>query len=167
MNDPAVRGDLLRLAMVWIHGGVAPEWNSRPKHSLQPLLDGQSLLLTQDDELGINLDLLAATPSHPWVQDALEQACTNVLAGQGYSRWDLTGACHLSRVFARWAAGSLSAGELLAGLRLLPLPELRRSLALGVAIPRPASLPKEPKPTPLLDQRRRQQALNWLESSEV
>lgn len=167
VNDPAVRGDLLRLAMVWLHGGVAPEWNSRPKHSLQPLLDHHSLLLTQDDELGLSLELLAATPGHPWVQEALERACTQVLAGQGYSRWDLTGACHLSRVFARWAAGRLSAGELPEGLRLLPMPELRRSLAFGVAIPRPASLPKEPKPTPLLDQRRRQQAIKWLESGEV
>ena len=164
VNDPAVRGDLLRLAMVWIHGGVAPEWNTRPKQSLLPLLAGQSLLLTQDDELGLNLDLLAATPGHPWVQEALELACRNVLAGPGYSRWDLTGACHLSRVFARWAAGSLSAGELPEGLRLLPLPVLRRSLAFGVPIPRPTALPQEPTPTPPLDQRRRLQARNWLAS---
>ncbi|MCT0209761.1 MAG: hypothetical protein DCF18_06440 [Cyanobium sp.] len=167
VNDPAVRGDLLRLAMLWLHGGVAPEWNTRPLQPLTPLLDGAELLLCQDDDLGISLELVAAAPQHPWVGAALEQACLQALDGQAYSRWDLTGACLLSGVFARWAAPTLAQGALPAGLQLVPLPSLRRQLALGVALPRPVGLPEEEPVTQLFHHRRRRQARRWLEQGEA
>jgi hypothetical protein len=160
--DPSVRGDLLRLALLWQHGGVAPEWQTAPLQSLEPLLADRSLLLTQSEELAVSLDLVAAAPRHPWVAAALQAACRHVLEGQGYSRWDLTGECQLSGVFARWALPQLQQGERLPDLLLLPLPELRRWLRFWVPLPRPAELPPEPAVTTLFDQRQRRRAQRWL-----
>lgn len=162
VNDPLVRGDLLRLAMVWQFGGVAPAWNSAPHQPLEPLLQGVSLLLSQDHDLAINLDLLAATPRHPWVAQALEHACQNVLRGQGYSHWDLCGACLLSGVFARWAADDLATGHWPDGLRLITGPELHRWLQLHLPVVRPAELPAEPPLQSLLNHARRPGAQRWL-----
>lgn len=160
--DPSVRGDLLRLALLWQHGGVAPEWQTAPLQSLEPLLAGRSLLLTQSEELAVSLDLVAAAPRHPWVAAALQAACLHVLEGQGYSRWDLTGECQLSGVFGRWALPQLQQGERLPDLLLLPLPELRRWLLFWVPLPRPSELPAEPAATTLFDQRQRRRAQRWL-----
>jgi hypothetical protein len=67
VGDPVVRGDLLRLAMVWQHGGVAIDFGIAPSRSLCPLLAEAELLLLQDGLGAIGTDLLAAPPRLPCV----------------------------------------------------------------------------------------------------
>ena len=157
-----MRGDLLRLAMLWQYGGLAPDWNTAPLDGLLPLIEGCSLVLTHNDWAGVSLELVAATPQHPWVGAALQQACRQVLEGQGYSRWDVSGDCLLSGVFARWLAPSLAQGQWPEGLRLLPLPALRRHLGLWRGLPRPANLPPEQPLTTLFNHSQRRRAGCWL-----
>ena len=84
--EPAIRGDLLRLAHLWRHGGVAVDWCINPLQDLQPLLEGTELLLVQDAIGSVGSELWAAPPRHPWVEEALLQGCRHALQGQGYSR---------------------------------------------------------------------------------
>lgn len=162
VDDLRVRADLLRLARLWQHGGVSVTWDTRPQRSLEPLLqDGTSLLLASDSLDCLNLDAIAATPGHPYVQAALEQACRNVLEG-GYSQWELSGPCMLSGCFARWIAPRLPDEGLPPGVCLLSLGELQSWLSLGIPLPRPEGMPNE-APTGLISSRRRLQALRFME----
>ncbi|MFZ0407800.1 MAG: glycosyltransferase [Cyanobium sp.] len=162
VNDPAIRGDLLRLALLWQHGGVAVDWNSRCQRPLSELLAGASLLLVQDADGAIGSDLFAATPRHPWVKEALEQGCRNALGAQGYSRWDVSGASLLSVVFARWSRATIATGPRPAGLRLVSVHELRHWLGLSLPLPRPEQVPEEAPFTQLFQQQRRRLALAGL-----
>ena len=153
VNEPSIRGDLLRLAHLWLHGGVAIDWARQPLRSLQTLVEGGvTLLLTQDAFGSIGSDLWAAPPRHPYVGEALMLACRMVVEGQGYSRWDLSGACLLSGAFARHLQRNLATdGQLPAGLRVLSHPELHRWLGLNVADPAPEAEPPAPAPLPLFN----------------
>ncbi len=159
VNDPAIRGDLLRLALLWQHGGVAVDWNSRCQRPLPELLAGASLLLVQDGDGAIGSDLFAATPRHPWVEEALEQGCRNAMGAQGYSRWDVSGASLLSVVFGRWSRAAIATGQRPAGLRLVSVHELRHWLGLSLPLPRPAQLPEEAPVSQLFHQKRRRLGL--------
>ena len=128
---------------LWQHGGVSVTWDTRPQRSLEPLLqEGTSLLLATDSLDCLSLDALAATPGHPYVQAALEQACRNVLEG-GYSQWVLSGPCMLSGCFARWVAPRLPDEGLPPGVCLLSLGELQSWLSLGIPLPRSEGMPNE------------------------
>jgi hypothetical protein len=170
VNCPEVRSDLLRLALLWQHGGLSVTWDSRPQRSLEPLVEpGTGLLLSTDSLGGLGLDAIAAAPRHPFVQAALEGACRRVLQGEGFSRWELSGACLLSGCLARWLAPGLgparsSATPLPAGVRLLSWGELQGWLSLGIPLPRPQEAPEEPAWIELIDERRRRMALRTLEN---
>ena len=69
--DPAIRADLVRLAHLWCHGGVALDWCINPLQGLQPLLEGTQLLLVQDALGSVGSELWAAPARHPWVEEAL------------------------------------------------------------------------------------------------
>jgi hypothetical protein len=158
VGDGAVRGDLLRLAHLWLHGGVAVDFGIAPRQSLEPLLAGQELLLQQDGFGGIDSGVWAAPPRHRWVEAALLQACRNVIEGQGYSRWDLSGSCLLSGVTARWLRPQLAGqGPQLPGLTVLAAAEQGTWLQRGAAEPAPEGF-VAPEPAPLLNRRR----CSWL-----
>ncbi len=158
VDDPAVRGDLLRLALLWLHGGVAVDFGIAPRQSLEPLLAGRELLLQQDGFGGIDSGIWAAPARHPWVEAALLQACSNVIEAQGYSRWDLTGSCLLSGVTARWLRHQLAGqGPPLPGLTVLAAAEQGTWLQRGAAEPAPEGF-VAPEPAPLLNRRR----CSWL-----
>ena len=162
VDDPRVRADLLRLARLWQHGGLSVTWDTRPQRSFEPLLqDGTSLLLATDSLDCLNLDAIAATPGHPFVAAALEQACRNVLEG-GYSQWELSGPCMLSGCFARWVAPRLPDEGLPPSVCLLSLGELQSWLSLGIPLPRPEGMPND-GPIGLINSRRRLQALRFLQ----
>ncbi|MCP9817458.1 hypothetical protein KBY76_12435 [Synechococcus sp. GreenBA-s] len=165
VDDPRVRADLLRLARLWQHGGLSVTWDTRPQRSFEPLLQaGTSLLLATDALDCLNLDAIAATPRHPFVAAALEQACRNVLEG-GYSQWELSGPCMLSGCFARWVTPSLPDAGLPPGLCLLSLGELQSWLSLGIPLPRPEGVPNN-APTGLINSRRRMQARRFLQAQQ-
>lgn len=155
VGDAAVRGDLLRLALLWQHCGVAVDFGIAPRQGLEPLLAGRELLLLQDGFGGIDGALWAAPPRHPWVEAALLLACRNVIEGQGYSRWDLTGSCLLSGVTARWLLPQLPAG--LPAIAVLSPAEQEAWLQVGAKEPAPEGV-EAPKPEPLLNRRR----CSWL-----
>ena len=169
VGDAAVRGDLLRLALLWLHGGVAVDVGIAPQSSLAPLLTGQELLLLQDRFGGIDTGVWASPARHPWVEAALLQACRNVIEGQGYSRWDLTGSCLLSGVTARWLWRQLcsrprqqnpdgpSPPRLLPPITILAAAEQGMWLQFGAPEPAPEGF-VVPAATPLLDRRR----CSWL-----
>jgi hypothetical protein len=165
VGDPAVRGDLLRLALLWLHGGVAVDFGIAPRQPLQPLLAGRELLLLQDGFGGIDTGVWAAPPRHRWVEVALMQACCNVVEGQGFSRWDLTGNFQLSGVTARWLCSQLVHQQglrlpersLLTHITLLAAADQSDWLQFGVAEPAPAGY-VSPAEAPLIHRRRR----SWL-----
>ena len=148
--DPAIRGDLLRLAHLWLHGGVAMDWCINPLQDLQPLRAGAELLLVQDALGSVSSELWAAPPRHPWVEEALLQACRHALQGQGYSRWDISGPCLLSGITARYLHRSLLSNKNLPiGFRLITSVEMQRWLALWAAEPKPKDYNEPPLKTPL------------------
>jgi hypothetical protein len=165
VGDASVRGDLLRLALLWQQGGVAVDFGIAPQRSLEPLLVGRELLVLQDAFGGIDGALWAAPPRHPWVEEALLQACRNVIEAQGYSRWDLTGSCLLSGVTARWLRPQL-AGQplqqppgktLLPAMAILPPAEQGELLRFGSPEPAPEGFAALAD-APLLNRRR----CSWL-----
>ena len=154
VGDTAVRGDLLRLALLWLHGGVALDFGIAPRQGLEPLLVGRELLLLQDGFGGIDNGVWAAPARHPWVEAALLQACRNVIHAHGYSRWDLSGSCLLSGVTARWLRSRLAGEELpLPGLTVLGAADQGKWLQYGAAEPAPEGF-VAPEPAPLLNRRR-------------
>ncbi len=165
LKDPAVRSDLLRLALLWQHGGVSVDWNVRSQAPLDPLLaDGVDLLLVQDGWGSLSLELIAARAGHPFVEEALELACRTVLEGEGYSRWDLSGGCLLSGVFARQMAPSIASGGRPAGVRVISVYELQQWLGLNVPLPAPGRSEQRAAPG-LFDHGLRQAALARLTSA--
>ncbi len=166
VNSPVIRGDLIRLALLWKHGGVAVEWNTLPLRNLADLLDGGvSLLLNQDEDGCIAMPLLAATPAHPLVELCLRRICTNVLTAQGYDRTGVSGGFPLTSTWANWAIEASAPGELLpAGCRVVPVPHLRRWLALERPLPRPAGVAEHVKSKALFQQWRRRKLLQRLRS---
>ena len=160
--DPAIRGDLLRLAQLWLHGGVAVDWCINPLQDLQPLLEGTELLLVQDSLGSVGSELWAAPPRHPWVEDALLQACRHALQGQGYSRWDISGPCMLSGITARYLQRSLLPNQHLPiGFRLITSVEMQRWLALWAAEPKPKDYSEPPLKAPLNRRRANRLMQRW------
>ena len=160
--DPAIRGDLLRLAQLWRHGGVAVDWCINPLQGLQPLLEGTQLLLVQDALGSVGSELWAAPPRHPWVEEALLQACSHALQGQGYSRWDISGPCLLSGITARYLQRSLLPTQTLPiGFRLITSVELQRWLALWAAEPKPKDYNEPAQGVPLNRRRGNRLMQEW------
>ena len=166
VNAPVIRGDLIRLALLWKHGGVAVEWNALPLRSIAPLLEGGvTLLLNQDEDGCIAMPLWAASPGHPLLEELLRRICTTVLTAQGYDRTGVSGGFPLTGSWAHWAMEMAPAGELLpAGCRVVPVPHLRRWLALDRALPRPEGMAEHPKGSPLFHQGQRRRSLQRLRS---
>jgi hypothetical protein len=136
LNEPAVRADLLRLCLLWQNGGISVDWNTRSLAQLDPLLGGGvDLVLVQDAWGSLSMELIAASAGHPFVKEALEVACGRVLEGEGYSRWDLSGACLLSGVFSRYVAPRIAAGGQMNGVRVISVHELQSWVGLNVPIP--------------------------------
>lgn len=158
INSPAIRGDLVRLARIWQHGGVSVDWNSRNQKPLTSLIEASTLVLVQDVDGALGLDLIAATPRHPFIHAALEQICRNILLGEGFSHWDICGPPILSGVFARWSQTEISVGRLPAGLRIISIHELRHWLGLGLHLPRPTDIKPEPN-RPIFNHAKRQATL--------
>ena len=164
LHDPAIRGDLLRLARLWQYGGVAVDWNARSQRSLTSLLGSASLLLVQDADGALSLDLIAASARHPFLEAALGQICRNVLNAEGFNRWDISTGSPLSIVFARWSQAAVAAGQLPAGVRIVSVHELRRWLGLGLHLPPPPTAAVD-SPRQLFNHQRRRQALAALTPS--
>lgn len=165
VNSPVIRGDLIRLALLWKHGGVAVEWNALPLRSVAPLLEGGvTLLLNQDEDGCIALPLLAATPGHPVLERCLRRTCTNALTAQGYDRTGVSGGFPLTSTWAHWGLEAAPPAERQpAGCRVLPVPHLRRWLALERPLPRPAGVAEHPKGRPLFQQGQRRRLLRRLQ----
>lgn len=165
VHAPAIRGDLVRLGLLWVHGGVAVDWNARPQCAMDSLLPSSVELLLVQDPLGsIGHDLMAARPGDPFVRRALERSIHHVLHGQGYSRWDISGACPLSLTLAAFVADAVAAGTTPAGLRVVSVHELRHWLGLGLPLPVPDEVPKEWPQRQLFLQLRRQRTLEALKA---
>lgn len=168
VNAPDVRADLLRLALLWEHGGLSLNWDTRPQRSLAPLVEPGTTLLLVTDHLGcLDLDAIAALPRHPLVRMALETACRRVLAGEGFSRWEFTGAAMLNGVFSRWMAPQLDAMDpaeprLPPGLKVLAWAELQNWLSLGIPLGSAPPQPAEPAGQEVINTRQRLRALRAL-----
>jgi hypothetical protein len=160
--------DVVRLALMFKHGGVKVKWNALPLSHVAALLEGGvSLLLNQDEDGCIAMPLMAAKPAHPLVELCLRRICTNVLTAQGYDRTGVSGGFPLTSTWANWAIEASSPGELLpAGCRLLPVPHLRRWLALERPLPRPAGVAEHLKGKQLFQQSRRWRYLRALRSAD-
>ena len=168
VHAPAIRGDLVRLGLLWLHGGVAVDWNARPQCAMASLMPSNVELLLVQDALGsIGHDLMAARPGHPFVRRALERAIHHVLHGQGYSRWDISGACPLSLTLGAFVADAVAAGTIPAGLGVVSVHELRHWLGLALPLPVPDDAPKEWPQRQLFLQLRRYRTLEALRAADA
>ena len=161
--DSTIRGDLLHLAQLWLHGGVAVEWCLNPLAGSAASASGNPIAPRAGQPWGgVGSELWAAPPRHPWVEEALLQACRHALQGQGYSRWDISGPCLLSGITARYLRGSLlNSQKLSIGFRLITLVEMQRWLALGAAEPKPKDYSESPLKTPLNHRRGNRLMQQW------
>lgn len=106
IREPAQRADMLRLALLALHGGVYADSDDRCLRPLTAFLpEGATLVLYQEDLGTLGNNFIAVTPRHPVILAALQQVLTSIARGDSDIVWLSTGPALLSRVVAEWLAG--------------------------------------------------------------
>jgi hypothetical protein len=126
----AGRSDIFRLAVLAQSGGIVLDPMRPVRHDLRALLPSSAqLTLVQDATGAVGPGPIAATPRHPVIEEALDDAVRSTLDGAKENTELVSGSGVISRVVARWVtslgaeafgAGEvaiLSSAELLTGRR--------------------------------------------------
>lgn len=136
-RQPAIKADLLRLAWLYAKGGFyadADDFCRRPVSGLA--YPGISLLGYQELHGSIANDFLAATPGHPVIGNALEEAVSNIHDVPDDSPWGATGPGLLTRHLCRHYLADMIQGDGgIADLRLLRIDEIRRHVSVHTPQP--------------------------------
>lgn len=101
---PARKADILRLAVLYQHGGVYADADDRCVANLDALTDGHDLVLWHEQYGTVGNNFIAARPGHPIIGAALAQAVTSTLRGDSDSLWCATGPGAVSRAAALYFA---------------------------------------------------------------
>mgnify|MGYP000208509273 CR=1 FL=1 len=129
-QHPATKADLLRLAFLAVHGGVWADIDDRPLRDLSFLLQGQSLVLWQEHLGSVGNNFIGVVAGHPVIQDALDEAIRNCIAGFSESTWLATGPGLITRAFARWLSDGNQLSNPSAPNLVLTRQEVRKYIAI-------------------------------------
>ncbi|MFD1703102.1 tetratricopeptide repeat protein [Methylopila henanensis] len=122
----AMRADILRLALLSSEGGVYLDADDYCAAPLSTLIEGADGLVSYQEFLGtVGNNFVAASPGHPVVTQALEEATAATLQGAGESLWLATGPGLLTRHVASHIARRAD-GDFAADVRIWDLPAFRR-----------------------------------------
>jgi mannosyltransferase OCH1-like enzyme/Flp pilus assembly protein TadD len=100
-REPAMKADIIRLALLAAFGGVYVDADDRCVTAIEPLLQtGDRLIVYQEDLGSIGNNFIAAVPSHPIILDALTRAIEAINRGDGDIVWLATGPGLLTRCLA-------------------------------------------------------------------
>ncbi len=101
-RSPAQKGDLLRLALLTVHGGFYADADDMCLGPLDRVVaPGCGFLAYQEDYLTLGNNLLGAAPGHPVLRRALGQAVAAINEGHNETLWLSTGPGLLTRSFAQ------------------------------------------------------------------
>ncbi|MEM8664442.1 MAG: tetratricopeptide repeat protein [Pseudomonadota bacterium] len=137
---PGQRADLFRLAVLVEFGGVflnATDLLVQPIRTILPR--GPTLILHQDTFGAVGTNIMAATPQHPVLKAALQEACEAVLAYAREVDWLATGPGLLTRCLARHLA---ERGGQADGIAVMANWQIARGMRMNLP------LPKTPRPDP-------------------
>ncbi|MDQ6436155.1 glycosyltransferase [Mesorhizobium sp. LHD-90] len=95
----AMKSDIFRLAVLYVEGGIYLDADDFCAAPLSTLLPRDAEFVCYQDEFGsIGNNFLAATPRHPVIGAALQEAAQSVIGGATESIWLVTGPGLISRV---------------------------------------------------------------------
>jgi len=106
-RHPAARADLIRLAWLAANGGVWADVDDACHAPIEPLVDGPTLVLWQEDRGNLANDFMAAAPGHPAILAARDEAIRSLLNTYTESTWLATGPGLVTRHVAAWLARHL------------------------------------------------------------
>ncbi|MBV9783779.1 MAG: hypothetical protein JO264_08155 [Acidisphaera sp.] len=120
-HHPAMRSDLIRLAYLFVHGGIYVDADDE---CLQPIdrvfsqLGGNASFIVSAAKLQpihLNNWFIASVPQHPILADALRESCEGILAfkaaGTRSDIWDTTGPGLLTRTVAKYLLRAKAEGR--------------------------------------------------------
>jgi mannosyltransferase OCH1-like enzyme len=130
--EPAQRADLFRLARLFVAGGYFIDADDRARGGLAAHVPGHAEFFAHQEDLGsIGNNVLGATPRHPAVGLALNDAVAAILRGDRDIVWLTTGPGLLTRSLARWlAAEPLRLGDRVASMAILTPAQMRQVAAM-------------------------------------
>jgi tetratricopeptide (TPR) repeat protein len=131
-GEPAQRADLFRLARIHNEGGYFIDADDRARGGLSAHVPPRATFFAhQEDPGSIGNNVLGATPHHPVIQRALNEAAAAILRGDRDIIWLTTGPGLLTRAFANWLANEPERlSERLSTVAILTLAEIRRAAAI-------------------------------------
>jgi mannosyltransferase OCH1-like enzyme len=116
---PALRADLLRLAVLAFEGGV---WGDADDRCVVPLdllpHHGAELWLVQESFGTLGNNFIASRAGHPFVAYALEKVSRNILERQGRTVWFVSGPGAISLAFCNFYSERLKLSKLPHGVRI-------------------------------------------------
>ncbi|KQT82837.1 tetratricopeptide repeat protein [Aurantimonas sp. Leaf443] len=127
-EEPAMKADLFRLALLRERGGLYADADDRCLGALAPLLQGGHGLVVYQEDLGsLGNNFIAARPRHPVIVRALDLAVAAVNRGDTDILWLATGPALLTRA----AAGLMAQDpDLLADVLVLERHAVLRHVAI-------------------------------------
>jgi tetratricopeptide (TPR) repeat protein len=106
-RHPAARADLIRLAWLAGRGGVWADVDDACRAPVDPLVDGRTLVVWQEDRGNLANDFMAAAPGHPAIIAARDEAIRCILDTYTESTWLATGPGLVTRQVGSWLAQHL------------------------------------------------------------
>jgi tetratricopeptide (TPR) repeat protein len=131
-REPAQRADLFRLARLAVIGGWFIDADDRARGGLSGHVATSACFFAHQEEPGsLGNNVLGATPGHPAITRALEEACAAILRGDREIVWLTTGPGLLTRAFANWLAQEPERlDENLAGAAIPTIAQMREIAAI-------------------------------------
>jgi tetratricopeptide (TPR) repeat protein len=131
-SEPAQRADLFRLARLYHEGGFYIDADDRARGGFSAHVPPEATFFAHQEEPGsIGNNVLGATPGHPVIAQALDEATAAIQRGDRDLVWLATGPGLLTRAFALWLASEPERfDERLVAVAVPTLEQIRRVAAI-------------------------------------